>query len=122
MPLSCSTGPEALEWLRDKAAPKGFALNRFPDKAEAARFVEQLYQLGATKVFVPDDAIRDYEKLRREVGGACADSLVVGLPSEPERRKAVLEFCVQELRDEGLDDETPDDSVVDGRYIYLWWD
>src|SRR4051794_7532812 len=119
MSLYCLTGPEALEWLRDKAAPKGFALNRFREKAEAAHFVQQLYQHGAMKVFVPDNAIRDYEKLRREIGGAEADSLIVELPAELERRKAVLKFCAEEMRNEGLEDETPDDSVIDGRYVYL---
>jgi hypothetical protein len=122
MSLNCYTGPEALQWLRDKAASKGFALNRFRDKEEAIRFVEQLYQLGASRVFVPDDDIRDYEKLRREIGGASSDSLVVVLPSEMAKRQAVLEFYQLEVTSEGLEDETPEKAVEDGQYLYLWWD
>jgi hypothetical protein len=122
MPLTCYTGPEALQWLRDKAAPKGFALNRFADKDEAVRFVEQLYQLGASRVFVPEDSIRDYERLRRAVRGATSDSLVVVLPSDPAKRKALLEFYHTEASSEGLEEDTPEQSIVDGQCLYFWWD
>ena len=122
MALTCYTGPEALEWLKEKAAAKGFALNRFGNKDEAICFVEQLYRLGASRVFVPDDAIRDYERLRREIGGASSDSLVVVLPSESAKREALLEFYQQEASSEGLDDQTPEQSIADGQYLFFWWD
>jgi hypothetical protein len=122
MPLTCYTGPEALQWLRDKAAPKGFALNRFTDKDRAIRFVEQLYELGASRVFVPEDSIRDYEGLRHAVGGATSDSLVVVLPSDPVRRSALLEFYHAEATSAGLEEDTPGQSIVDDQYLYFWWD
>jgi hypothetical protein len=122
MPLTCYTGPEALQWLRDKAAPKGFALNRFTDKDRAICFVEQLYQLGASRVFVPEDSIRDYEGLRDAVGGATSDSLVVVLPSDPVKRSALLEFYQAEATGAGLEQDTPGQSIVDGQYLYFWWD
>jgi len=122
MPLTCYTGPEALQWLREKAAPKGFALNRFRDKQEAIRFVEHLYQLGASRVFVPNDRIRDYEKLKREIGGASSDAIVIVLPRGMASRRALLEFYRREASNEGLQDEMPDELVVDGQYLYFWWD
>jgi hypothetical protein len=118
----CSTGPEALDWLRNKAAPKGFALNRFTDKDAAISFVQQLYHLGAMRVVVPDAAVRDYARLRCEIGGASADSLVVTLPSDSRQRKALLDFYTDEARNEGLEDETPSDSIIEGQYLYFWWD
>ena len=97
-------------------------MNRFHDKEEATRFVQQLYLLGATRVIIPDGAIRDYEKLRCERGGACADSLVVTLPSDSQKREALLEFYVEEATNEGLEDETSTDSIIEGQYLYFWWD
>jgi hypothetical protein len=122
MPLTCYTGTEALEWLRYKAAPQGFALNRFPSKVEAIDFVEQLYRLGAAKVFVPDNSVRDYPKLRLEIGGASSDSLVVVLPSESSKREALLNFYQREASAEGLADDTQEEAIVDGQYLFFWWD
>ena len=122
MPLTCYTGAEAREWLRNKAAPKGFAPNRFPSKVEAIKFVEELYQLGAARVFVPEDSVRDSPKQRLEIGGASSDSLVVVLPSDSSEREALLQFYQQEASAEGLADDTPEKAIVDGQYLFFWWD
>ena len=84
--------------------------------------MEHLYQLGASRVFVPNDRIRDYEKLKREIGGASSDAIVVVLPREMASQRALLEFYRRETSTEGLEDEMPDELVVDGQYLYFWWD
>lgn len=63
-------GPEAREWLADA---EHFAPQRFPTPADAAAFVEELYQQGALGVYVPDN-----------------DTLVAELPADAPARAALF--------------------------------
>ena len=90
MLLACDSGPEAKEWLTNQAATHGFAPNRFAIKDEAISFVQGFYDAGAAEVFIPSDGIRDYRALRSGVGGATANSMVITLPPDEEKRKSVV--------------------------------
>jgi len=80
---------EAQEWLyRDATDKTGRSLGRFKREADASRFVEALYDAGATEVIVPDI----YADKR---GNLFADGLLVKLPKPPERRRAVRKACRQ---------------------------
>ena len=105
-------GPEALQWLRANGHEAALASNRFSSTAEAIAFVEELYAAGARRVFVPADTIRDDEE-ERALGGAYSDSLVIELSSSDVPEEATLEGY--DLSHEPL-------PVIDGRYLYLWWD
>jgi len=120
MPLTCSDGPEALAWLRENRSASALAGNRFESTAAAIAFVESLYQTGATRVFVPQDSIRDDEIELRESGGPYADSLVIELPPSPSRE--LFQLFEAEAAAEGYDDMKGEESVIDGRYLFLWWD
>ena len=122
MPLTCDSGPEAKEWLTIQAAAHGFAPNRFTIKDEAISFVEGFYDAGAAKVFIPSDDIRDYPKLRSEVGGATANSMVITLPPDEEKRRVVVAAYLAEATAEGYDAMTEEEAVIDEKYLYLWWD
>jgi len=120
MPLTSDSGPEAREWLKKNKSDSGLAGNRFGSTQEALAFVEEVYAAGAVRVFVPDDAIRDHEAEIGEHGGPYADSLVIELPTGD--RKKIFEIFEREAEAEGYEDMTGSDSVIEGKYLYLWWD
>ncbi len=120
MPLTSSQGPEALEWLRENRSPFAFAGNRFTSTQAAIAFVEQVYAAGARRVFIPDDAIRADPAELREHGGPYADAMVIELPDQG--REGLYQLFEQEAASEGYDEMKGDQSVIDGRYLYLWWD
>ncbi len=113
-------GPEALQWLRANGHEAALASNRFSCTADAIAFVEQLYAAGAHRVFVPADTIRDDEE-ERELGGAYSDSLVIEL-SSPDVPQPLSRLYCAEAALEGYDLRHEQPPVIDGRYLYLWWD
>lgn len=120
MPLTSDTGPEARDWLKTNKSDCCLAGNRFGSTQEALAFVEEVYAAGAARVFVPDDAIsRDPAEIR-EHGGPYADSLVIELPVGD--RKKIYEIYEREAEAEGYEDMTGEGCVIDGRFLYLWWD
>lgn len=120
MPLTSSQGPEALEWLRNNKSPFSFAGNRFASTQAAIVFVEQVYAAGARRVFIPDAAIRADPAELRKHGGPYTDAMVIELPDEGQ--EALYQLFEQEAASEGYDDIKGDQSVIDGRYLYLRWD
>jgi len=120
MPLTSKTGPVARDWLKKNQSACGLAGNRFGSTQEALEFVEDIYAAGAIRVFVPDDAIRDDEIEIRESGGPYADSLVIELSTGD--RKKIFEIFEREAEAEGYEDMTGPGSVIEGKYLYLWWD
>jgi hypothetical protein len=113
-------GPEALQWLRSNGHEAALASNRFSSTPEAIAFVEQLYAAGARRVFVPADTIRDDEE-ERELGGAYSDSLVIELSSSDVPEPLSRLYC-EEATLEGYDLSQEPPPVIDGRYLFLWWD
>ena len=108
----------ALEWLRENKNESALASNRFGETRHAVKFVEQLYASGARLVIVPDESINtDGDTIRGE-GGPYADALVVNLPEDEDRRKAVIAICQRELKREGFKLE----DGMSSEQIYLWWD
>src|SRR5688572_10530259 len=113
-------GPEALEWLRSNGHEAALASNRFSSTAEAISFVEQLYAAGARRVFLPADCIVDEEE-ERELGGAYSDSLVIEL-SGADVPEALSHLYCEEATLEGYDLRHEPPPVIDGRFLFLWWD
>ncbi len=113
-------GPEALQWLRSNGHEAALASNRFSSTAEAIAFVEQLYAAGARRVFVPEDTIRDDEE-EGALGGAYSDSLVIEL-SGSDVPEALSRLYCEEATLEGYDLRHDPPPVIEGRYLFLWWD
>lgn len=113
-------GPEALHWLRSNGHTAALASNRFSSTSEAIAFVEQLYAAGARRVFVPADSIIDNEE-ERELGGPYSDSLVIEVSSANVPDALSSLYC-KEATLEGYDLRHEPAPVVDGRYLFLWWD
>ena len=85
--LSKRNRSEARTWLK-AAGKKARSLGRFKRTNDAAKFVEELYQAGASQVMVPDI-------YRNQRGTQFADSLLVQLPKDAAGRKAVRAVCAQ---------------------------
>ena len=120
MPLTSHDGPEALGWLKANQSKSGFAGNRFDSTIAAIDFVAQAYAAGATRVFIPDDAIRSDPAEIREIGGPYADALVIELPAT--HREGLYQIFEREAELEGYEDMKGDACVIDGKFLYLWWD
>lgn len=111
---------EARNWLAKNGSESGFASNRFGLTEEARMFVEELYAAGAVRVLIPNDAIRDEEEEVSATGGPYADALVIELPVE--NRETLYRIFEREAAGEGYEEMTGEGSVIDGRFLYLWWD
>lgn len=107
---------EARQWLADNAGPSPLASNRFGEKENAIAFVEQLYQAGARAVYVVN-IMNDPQTIRDE-GGPYADSLVVMLPEDKDKREKLFELIGAESRREGFDP----DKDHGQKELFLWWD
>jgi hypothetical protein len=106
---------EAKQWLQASRNTSALATNRFGTTANALRFVEELYERGASCVFI-DRVVN----LPHDGGQSYADELFVVLPGDG-RRKALLDLIEEEGRPDTLDDE--EHFVDHGRgSVSLWWD
>jgi len=95
---------EARKWFAKKSGDKtARSLGRFKHESTAAQFVEELYQAGAVEVIAPDIY---HSKARDQF----ADSLLVRLPKNAAKRKAVRKVCAQ-LRTRRLGAAQPDKDI-----------
>jgi len=85
--LAKRNGSEVRAWLKAEDKTKR-GLGLFKRKSLAVEFVEELYLSGAIKVIAPDI-------YRNKRGDQFADRLVVQLPKEPGKRKAIRKACAQ---------------------------
>ena len=108
-------GPEALEWLKKNKNPYPFASNHFASPQAAIDFVEKLYSEGAEIVKIPEKCIQT----EGEEGGPYADSLIVKLPIDKDKRKNILNLCNNELDPEFQGNLEKD---IRDNMIFLWWD
>jgi len=104
---------EAKAWLHKNGGEKaGHWLGRFKRERDAVNFVEQLYDAGAAKVIAPD--IYD-----NEAGDQFADCVLVRLPKDRTKRKAIRRVCAQ-LRRRDLGAMQPDEDIGE-TYLYLYF-
>lgn len=106
----------ALDWLRSNKNESALATNRFGPTSAAIEFVDELFQAGATQVYVVS---RFYEPERVAAeGGPYADELIVQLPRKSEQRAKLFEILAKETSSEGFD--PPVDTGQNTET--LWWD
>jgi hypothetical protein len=103
---------EARAWLtKNGEEPAVHSLGSFKRERDAARFVQQLYHAGAAKVIAPDI-------YGNKAGDQFADCLLVRLPKNPAKRKAVRRVCAQ-LRRRDLGAVQPDKDIGE-TFLYLY--
>jgi MORN repeat protein len=102
---------EARKWLAKKTGDQtARSLGRFKREKDAAKFVEALYQAGAAEVIAPDI-------YRNKAHDQFADGLLVQLPKNAAKRKAVRQVCGQ-LRTRRLGAVQPDGDIGEC-HLYL---
>jgi len=107
---------EVREWLAGNRRENPIAVNHFWTRAEAERFIDQLYSAGAERVWAENIAYHDAE----EWGGPYTDSLTVELPREGEARARVIALCNQHCM---ADASTGAQFLDSGQpLLQLWWD
>lgn len=103
---------DARAWLaRNGGEATAHWLGCFKRESDAAQFVRQLYHAGAAKVIAPDI-------YGNKAGDQFADCLLVRLPKNPAKRKAVRRVCAQ-LRRRDLGAMQPDEDIGE-TYLYLY--
>ena len=115
---------EAIEWLDNNKNDCAFASNRFHSTGYAKCFIQELYEAGAITVAIPRESILSEPWRIEQYGGPYADTILVKLPKEPEKRHALWQICDAEYRRENKDDWPEyDPSYIPSRgHIDLWWD
>ncbi len=102
---------EARKWLAKNTGDQTTrSLGRFKRENHAAKFVEELYQAGAVEVIVPDI-------YRNKARDQFADCLLVQLPKNAAKRKAIRQVCTQ-LRTRKLGAVQPDEDIGES-HLYL---
>jgi antitoxin component YwqK of YwqJK toxin-antitoxin module len=102
---------EARKWLSKKTGDKtARSLGRFKREHDAAKFVQALYEAGAVEVIAPDI-------YRNQARDQFADCLLVQLPGNAAKRKAIRKVCVQ-LRTRRLGAMQPDGDIGES-HLYL---
>ncbi len=102
---------EARKWLAKKTSDNtARSLGRFKRESDAAKFVEMFYQAGAVEVIVPDIyGNRAHDQF--------SDCLLVRLPKNAAKRKAVRKVCAQ-LRTRKLGAVQPGADIGES-HLYL---
>ncbi|WP_066061401.1 hypothetical protein [Neobacillus soli] len=113
---------EALEWLTTNKNPSALASDRFGETANAIKFVEKLYELGALKVNVI--GILDEPERIEEEGGPYATALIVELPQEDKREK-LIQFYKKEMEEQGIEEgegilEWNESKMNEGKLDFGW--
>jgi len=106
---------EGRGWLKQNGDKAVRSLGRFKPardaaKSETGKFVKELYDAGATAVIVPDI-------YRDKAGKQFADCLVVSLPKNAAKRKAIRKVCEQ-LRKRKLGAVEPSKDIGED-HLYL---
>lgn len=110
---------EALRWLKNNKNPHAFAGNRFEVTNNAIEFVEKLYKVGSEEVRVT--GIYDEPERIAEEGGAYAETLIVKLHEEKNKRVKIFEIYKYELNNH--DFNSGEDIEDEGQsLIGFWWD
>jgi hypothetical protein len=120
MTIDVHSSHEARKWLADNQSASGFATNRFQETENAREFVQSLYDAGAISVRIPFDAVRSDPKEIEEMGGPYADALFFELPDSG--RESIYRIFEAEAEGEGYEGMLASESLIDGKFLYLWWD
>jgi len=103
---------EARRWLRKKAGDTtARSLGGFKREGDATKLVEAVYRAGAMKIIALDI-------YGNKTADQFADCLLVRLPTDATKRKAIRKICAQ-LRRRDLGAIQPDEDIGEN-YLYLY--
>lgn len=109
--------------MQNPAVEALLAVNRFRNAEGGRAFIEHLYALGATRVYVTDI---DCRQTTLHLGIVHANQVMVTLPDEPAARRALgTTFAAEALR-EGYGDLDAEMEMFmvnpENTEIGFWWD
>lgn len=108
------TAYEATKWISTNRNFAPFGSNHFPSNEAAAKYIRDLYRLGATAVYVTD-ILDEPDRIKSE-GGPYSDCLHVYLPSTGPRRRALFALEAKEAKAQGFVG-TEDKGQA---YLFFW--
>jgi hypothetical protein len=85
--LADPTKREALEWLKECGGGGNRTIGACKTNRDSLKFVQEIYNLGGEEVF----AVNIHS--RSKGAGERTGKLVVALPQNPKRRRAVFDWC-----------------------------
>jgi hypothetical protein len=85
--LADPTKREAMEWLNDDRGGGKRTVGSCATNQDSMKFVREIYDLGATEVFVVNVHSRPKD------AGERTGKLVVALPQNPKHRRAIFDWC-----------------------------
>jgi hypothetical protein len=88
--LADPTKREALEWLKDDSEGENRTIGSCASTQDSMKFVQEIYDLGAEEVFAVNIHLRPKGAVER------AGKLVVALPQNPKRRRAIFDWCKEQ--------------------------
>ena len=107
---------DAVPWLATNKNAYPLASNRFESAAAAKAFVDELFRLGATRVYVAEP-MEEESRIKSE-GGPYADTLIVELPDDPGKRRTLFRLFAAEAKREAFEPERDSGQ----KQVLLWWD
>ncbi len=106
---------EARTWLKNNKNPHAFVKNRFKDKKAALEFINKFYQNGAVELII--DHIKKEEWRIKKEGGPYADTLVIELPADFQKRTEIFKLYSKEAKNGGYEPENDEGQDI----IILCW-
>jgi hypothetical protein len=104
---------EARKWFQNKTGDQtAHSLGRFKRERDAEKFVQSLYDAGASKVILPD-------VYRNQTGDQFADCLLARLPKDVAMRKSIRKLCTR-LQQRDLGAMQPDEDVGES-HLYFYF-
>lgn len=112
---------EARYWLKNNVNKHAFAGNRFENTKAASEFAEQLYNAGAENIQV-SGVLNEDMRIEKE-GGPYADTFIVRLPEDKEKRQKILSIYFKEAENQDFIEDIESLHTIDfgQKDLFFWW-
>lgn len=113
---------EARYWLKNNNNKHAFAGSRFENTKAASEFAEQLYNAGAENIQV-NGILNEDMRIEKE-GGPYADTFIIRLPEDKEKRQKIFSIYYKEAENEDFIENIEFLRTIDygQKDLVLWWD
>lgn len=113
---------EARYWLKNNDNKHAFAGNRFENTRAASEFAVQLYDAGAENIQV-SGVLNEDMRIEKE-GGPYADTFIVRLPEDKEKRQKILSIYYKEAENQYFIEDMESLHTIDygQKDLIFWWD
>lgn len=112
---------EARFWLKNNNSKHAFAGSRFQNTKAASEFAEQLYDTGAENIQV-SGILNEDMRIEKE-GGPYADTFIVRLPEDKEKRQKIFSIYFKEAENPDFIENMESLNTIDygQKDLIFWW-